>query len=297
MQWLHRILQYRDLAERSAALNYFACYNLPYYKLLMLGQLALFAVLGSLPALQNLGPIIAAVAVALAADSVYNHRVYEVYAFPAGAAITALIVALIVTPGSYVEAVGITAVALLFKHGTKGLELAVAYGAAVAGRSYQPSFRNVFNPAALGLFAGAVFLGTPLIWWGAGSVAVFLAGLGIAILIKREDLALSFLGTYWVLTAALMPSLLFPGGTLNLTAFLTGPPVFFAFIMVVEPVTSPNTRRSKILFGVGVAAIAVLLQAFSGALPSALSWMLVDSLLAALLTMNLLHRALGRWMR
>lgn len=266
------ITAFRYKTEKSRLLSHFACYNFPYYKLLMLLQLTIFVILGSINSPSLLGPVVASIALSILIDSTYNKFIYSNFAFPSGSIITALIISGIVFPGKLVPAVGVTTLAIALKHLTK--------------RRY----RNLFNPAALGLYIGAILFGTSLTWWISASMVVSVIGLIVVFLTKNEDLALSFLIPYWLLTVLI-------SGEVSLSLLLGGQVVFFAFIMVIEPVTSPNTRRSRIIFGFSVAVLAIILQLIRPLVPGYLSWVFVDNLLLALLVMNFTQRLIPRrWM-
>lgn len=188
---------------------------------------------------------------------------------PAGSGITALIVAGILSPARPLTVAGVAAGAIALKH------------------LFAPGGRNVFNPAALGLVLAAMVAGTGLQWWIASTPFVLLLGLLIVLWLGLEDVAFSFLAVH--------------GGMLLLTgqglAALQGRVGFFAFVMVVEPVTSPNRTRSRVVYGAGVALLAAALSALNPLLGRATGVLLPDTLLVALLLMNALHRILpDRWM-
>ncbi len=151
---------------------------------------------------------------------------------------------------------------------------------------------NIFNPAALGLLVSLTIFSMGDEWWASGSYNV----LGIAITLapllvilayeaKRLPAALSFIIIGIVSAAALqgIPSLSAGG----LSAILLGVNYFFAFVMLVEPKTSPNGTYAQIAYGSGLSLLYI-----------ALSFMRVGhSLLAVLLIGNIIYlfyRRLGR---
>lgn len=133
--------------------------------------------------------------------------------------------------------------------------------------------RNVFNPAALGLLITSLLFGIDTAWWVSVSL---LAVLGFLVVYKlgRLRTSASFLVVYFLLvyltTQQLAP---------DLTA------VFFATIMLIEPKTSPHTKRGQIVFGVAAAILVTAMQF----LP-----VRIDPFLGVLLVMNLFTGAINR---
>lgn len=184
--------------------------------------------------------------------------------FPAGSGITALILAGIL-PSTDLIAVA-----------------AVAGGAIALKHLLAPEGRNVFNPAAFGLVLAATFGGTGLLWWIASTPFILILGLVLVLWLGLEDVAFSFLGVYAVL-------MVLTGAGLGA---IQGRVLFFAFIMTVEPVTSPNQARIRAAYGAGIAVLAVAISATTPDIARLLGTAPVDPLLIALLGMNLLHRLL-----
>lgn len=125
---------------------------------------------------------------------------------------------------------------------------------------------HIFNPAAFGAFAAGL-LGYSASWW-IGSVVtlplVLLGGLLIVCKIRRMHLVAGFLAAYLALlfvdvflvrggTVADIPTLLY-------TIFISSPILFFSFVMLVEPLTSPHTKRWRIWFGTVIAAVMFVPQ-------------------------------------
>lgn len=112
--------------------------------------------------------------------------------------------------------------------------------------------KHIFNPVAIGVAITALTLGYSADWW-VGSVSmlpvVFVGGYLIVRKIKREYLVLSFL-----LTAVLTISILSfisgnnPIATLQ-KVFMDTPIIFFAFVMLTEPLTTPPTKNLRIIYG------------------------------------------------
>lgn len=134
--------------------------------------------------------------------------------------------------------------------------------------------RNVFNPAAFGLLATMILFSTVTTWWGVIHWLIVPLGLLVAWRIGRLTTSFSFLIAYFVIFFIQAPLLS------QLTDYTL---YFFAFIMVLEPVTSPFVKKGKIIFGAG---IAVLVQIFA--------FIPTDIFLLALLIMNLLTQKLNK---
>lgn len=263
----------RDRFIRGAGLNRFARYGVPYRQVLMLLQLTVIVVVQAVSLGVSILPVVGAVGAALVVGSVYRAWQYPRYMVPGGALITALIVAGIVLSGDVVAAAGVTVLAL-------GLKYVI-----------RPGGRNVFNPAALGLYVAALVFGVGLTWWGAGSVLVLVLGVVTAYLVKVHDILFSFLVPYWLLTFLLVPETV-PQSAGAVVGLAQSYVTFFAVIMVVEPVTSPDRQRSRVAYGLGVAVIAATLPVIASVLPAVVTQLFVDHLLLALLVMNAVHRVL-----
>lgn len=116
--------------------------------LLGLGLLTVVAMLG-VGVAQALPNVLSAMLVAALVDVALMIVVRRDWAFPGGALLTGLIVALVLSPNETVYVAGLTAA------------LAVASKYVVRTR-----WSNVFNPAALALVASYFLFGTAQSWWG-----------------------------------------------------------------------------------------------------------------------------------
>ena len=102
--------------------------------------------------------------------------------------------------------------------------------------------KHIFNPVAMSVAVTAVAIGGTASWW-VGNVAflpiVAIGGFLIIRKIKRWDLVLSFLIVAFAVTgpARWVPSV------------ADTPLIFFAAIMITEPLTTPPTRFLRILYG------------------------------------------------
>jgi Na+-transporting NADH:ubiquinone oxidoreductase subunit NqrB len=153
---------------------------------------------------------------------------------------------------------------------------------------------HLFNPAAFGI--SAALLSTHAAWvspgqWGASAwLAALVILLGGAVLTRapRLDTALAFLAAHAFLLLARATWLGDPIA-IPLHQMMTGSLLVFAFFMITDPRTTPESRAGRVMFAVGVAAMAHYL-AFFGQVRPALYFSL---LLAAPLT-PVLNRVLPR---
>lgn len=156
---------------------------------------------------------------------------------------------------------------------------------------YLISFRrqHVFNPAAFAVTITALIIGQGASWWIGGSVMLpFIAVMGLIMArkLRRFHLILSFVVSYALFLSIFSFSSVGANGILNLlqNAFLSPPLLFFTFVMLTEPITSPADRKMRIYFGL-----------FTGLIYAAFSTYLTIfyTLELALLTANLLFRIIS----
>ena len=223
--YLNRITMYRLLV---------------YYLLALLGVAVVFSIAGILP--YNPVYLIASAGFLAAVSWLFNTVVARVWKIPMNAEsslITALILALIINPDKPSES-------LFFLIWASLLAMASKYILTIRGK-------HIFNPAAFGVAATALFLDQSATWWVGGSLPmlpfVLMGGILVVRKIRRSDLALAFLGT--ALLATLVPVAI--GGEAMLPALTTtlvhASLFFFAFVMLTEPLTTPPRRLGRILYG------------------------------------------------
>ncbi|MES2179931.1 MAG: RnfABCDGE type electron transport complex subunit D [Gemmatimonadota bacterium] len=168
--------------------------------------------------------------------------------FPSGALLSALIVAMILSPHEpwYVTTIT-SAVAVLSKYPLRARTA------------------NVFNPAAFALVATFYPFHTAQSWWGALPesapallIVLFATGGYITYKVNKIPVVLSFLGVYFLLATLNA----FAGDAAGVAELFRTPDVnaalFFAFFMVTDPPTSPPKTRDQLIFGAitGVSAYA-----------------------------------------
>ena len=194
--------------------------------------------------------VVAAIAVAtlpvMAIDAAILRRMKGRWAFPSGALLTGVIVAMILNPHSAWYVIAVTSiVGVLSKYVVRG------------------HTANVFNPAALALVATFYVFNTAQNWWGAlpamplAALIVLLAtGVFITYKVNKLPAVIAFLGVYYLFatTAA------FVGSPARFADLYRAPDLhaalYFAFFMVTDPPTSPPRHRDQIIFGAITAAAA-----------------------------------------
>ncbi|HDX9588009.1 TPA: RnfABCDGE type electron transport complex subunit D [Bacillus pseudomycoides] len=164
--------------------------------------------------------------------------------FPDGAAITGLIVALVLSPmvSSYTSAFT-AAIAIASKH------------------LFTVKKKPIFNPAAFGLLITAVLFSSGQSWWGGLSmlpawciVFVCIAGFLVTEKVNKFPQVLSFLGIYFLIV--LIMGII---GIENVGDILRVPYInstlFLAFFMLTDPPTSLGKYKDQVKFGI-ITAIA-----------------------------------------
>lgn len=218
----------------------------------------------STSALSFLAPLLATVAFGAVLELGLWHFVEKrPLAVPLSAIITSTIISIVLTPSFATIHFSFLAVliALLSKHFLK------------------MGFSHVFNPANIGALAVSLLQSTMQSWWATGTPwLAALLGLVVIYRIRAWFITLPFL----LVTIILQGALMFYTGQNNVdflfASIFSGTVLFFATVMLVEPMTTPTNDKSKLAFGL----IAALLNfGFSFVLPEV-------SFLAALAICNVL---------
>lgn len=210
--------------------------------------LLLFTVLGApSTGITDAASIVAAAVVsATILDLLWMRLQQRVWRAPTSALLTGMIIGLVLSaqePWYVAAAAG--ALAIAAKHVLR------------LGRS------PMFNPAAVGLLAVYFLFGSGQSWWGAlpgwplPALAIVAAGgMIVAGRANKIPAALAFLATYM----ALFTLTALAGQSSYVSDIFRSPfvnmAVFFAFIMVDDPPTSPIPFSGQIWFGAGVAVIS-----------------------------------------
>jgi Na+-translocating ferredoxin:NAD+ oxidoreductase RnfD subunit len=211
-------------------------------------------------------------ALTVVVDLLFQRIRFDRFRFPDAAIATGLFLALLlppVVPAIAAASAGIAAITLRHVLRRRG--------------------RPLLNPAASGVFVGAVLFGLAPAWWGAINETLVIV-LGIVLLLWQRRswrLPVVFLGAYAGLAVlqrvvfSLSTGLVLVPRVLFLSA--VDPTVlFFGFFMVAEPRTAPSDPGTQPIYAIVVAACAAILPLF---LPTISS--LVGLLLGNLVTLGL----------
>jgi len=171
-----------------------------------------------------------------AANAVFA-RIFGARSNPESVLITALILALIITPFGPHDGAAI------------GFALFASIWAMASKYMLPPGGRHIFNPAAFGVALAAAALGTEVSWWIGGSIyllpALLLGGALIVYKMRCYDLVLGF-------AAAALATVALTAGKEVWTALdqvaLHSMFLFFAFVMLTEPRTTPLGRPRRIAY-------------------------------------------------
>ena len=192
----------------------------------------------------------------------------KAWEFPSGAVLTAMIVVMVLRAQEPWWVVTITSVAgVLSKY-------------VLRSRS-----ANVFNPAALGIVASFYAFHTGQSWWGALTdvapvlkVVLLAAGVFVVNKVNKVPLVLTFLGAYFLL--------------FTVTAFVSNPlavaeifrtpdaeaALYFAFIILTDPPTSPAKYPDQVVYGVIVAVVSYVFFEVGGVVYYLLAGVLVGNI-------------------
>ena len=153
--------------------------------------------------------------------------------------ITALILALIITPVSASNHTGV------------GFLIFASVWAMASKYLFAIGKKHIFNPAAFAVALTAIVINEPATWWIGGTIAMMplVVGGGLLIVrkIRRFDLVLSFVAVAFATIIATSSSgdyLTAITQTLLHTSFF-----FLAFVMLTEPLTTPPSAWLRILYG------------------------------------------------
>ncbi len=166
-------------------------------------------------------------------------KFFEVPANSESIYITALILVLVITPA-------MSSGDISFMLWSSVLAMASKYIFAIKRK-------HIFNPAAIGLFSASLLTGYFATWW-VGTLSmlpfVLIGGLLVAKKMIKSDLIVSFFAASLLTIVSL--NFIRGFGILATTekALFYSPLLFFAFVMITEPFTTPPTRTSRVIYGI-----------------------------------------------
>lgn len=172
-------------------------------------------------------------------------KIFKVQANFESVYITGLILTLIITP---VAASNLPGVFFLIWAGV--LAMASKYVLAI-------NKKHIFNPAAIGVAITALAFGQYASWWVGGNLAllgfILVGGLLVTRKLQRFDLVLAFI-------AGALISIIATSGFENPFStiekvFVHTTLLFFAFVMITEPATTPPTRWLRVAYGAFVGVL------------------------------------------
>ena len=224
-------------------LNKITMYRLVMYSLIfmILGSVALsfFEVLHYDPIKLIIGGVFITI-ICIITNEIFAY-IFEAPANVESVYITALILVLLITP---IENFADTPY-LFFIFWASVLSIASKYILAIRKK-------HIFNPAAFAVAITAISINQTASWWvGTMSMAPFVIIAGILIVrkIRRLDLVLSFI-IFALFSIVGLKAL--NGADIITTTWRTlfySPLLFFAFVMLTEPLTTPPTRWLRVAYG------------------------------------------------
>ncbi len=118
--------------------------------------------------------------------------------------------------------------------------------------------KHIFNPVAISVFLLGLFGVAVESWWiGSSVMLVPVVVLGLLLLRKVQRLQL-FLSFFVGAVVTILVVGLSRGSDLHqilMTAFLSGPILFFGLIMLTEPLTTPPSKKMQIVYGLLVGVL------------------------------------------
>ena len=199
--------------------------------------------------------LLSAIAAAALLDALILRSRRTHWNFPGGAILTAMIVAMVLRAQEPWYVVTATAV------------LGVLSKYLLRSRA-----ANVFNPAALAIVITFYVFHTGQSWWGAlpevtpvAQLTLAAGGILIADRVNKMPLVLAFLGSYFLLFAVTA----FVGSPQRVAEIFRAPDLqaalFFAFIILTDPPTSPVRYPDQLICGAIVATVSYAVFEWAGA--------------------------------
>lgn len=187
--------------------------------------------------------------------------------FPSGAVLTAMIVAMVLSAQEPWYITTITSVAAIL---SKYL--------------FRSRTANIFNPAALAIVLSFYVFHTSQSWWGALpetmpiiQLAMIACGIFISDRVNKMPMVLAFLGAYYLLFTVTA----FAGDPQRVAEIFRAPDLeaalFFAFIILTDPPTSPTKYPDQIVCGAIVAVVGYAVFEWIGVVYFLLAGVLVGN--------------------
>lgn len=187
--------------------------------------------------------LITSVGFAIFFDLLFTFLKSRTFFLPLSALITGFIIALIIDPNAlWYQVATICGLAMGFK------------------KLFRIGGKHIFNPAGAGLFLGGLIFNLPVTWWGASFQNITVPNFGNFLFffilhlpayvsvwrLKRFGSIFSFLLIYNLFS--------------RFSLVLDPTTIFFALVMLPEPMTSPFNLKKQIFYGVIVATVGLILS-------------------------------------
>ncbi|HLG96829.1 MAG TPA: RnfABCDGE type electron transport complex subunit D [Bryobacteraceae bacterium] len=203
----------------------------------------------------------------------------KIWEFPSGAVLTAMIVSMVLRAQEPWYVIALTSVA-----------------AVLSKYIFRSRSANLFNPAALAIVASFYVFHTGQNWWGALpevapliQLVLIAAGFFMADRVNKLPMVLAFLGSYYLLFTATA----FLGDPAKVAEIFRTPDLqaslFFAFIILTDPPTSPTKYPDQLWCGVITALVAYAVFEWVGAVYYLLAGVLVANVWEAWRRVNQRH--------
>lgn len=114
------------------------------------------------------------------------------------------------------------------------------------------SKKHIFNPAAIAVVFTGLLLGQSVTWWVGSSFMlpfVLIGGLLLIWKIRRIELVISFILISLITSIGFGLFNHIDLITLSKQILLESPLLFFAFVMITEPLTTPPTKKLQVIYG------------------------------------------------
>lgn len=115
--------------------------------------------------------------------------------------------------------------------------------------------KHLFNPAAFGIILATVLLGASTQWRGAGLWYILVpAGVYFVSRIRKMEVVIGYVAVFVLLSGT--QAFFQKQSLLDVLIYQN---YFFIFVMLIEPKTTPVTRKGKVVFGAAVAILVFIL--------------------------------------
>ena len=123
--------------------------------------------------------------------------------------------------------------------------------------------RHIFNPANFGILTVSIIFGSAHAWWiSSPLLLVLIFGIFIIWKLRRFDLAISFLVSYYLINSVIG---IYRGAQFSEIYYMIingGVVYFFSMYMLIEPKTNPSGRKQRIIYGSLIAALFIVFGFF-----------------------------------